>query len=69
MTTTQDIKGAREYIKDTVQFKTKVAKTNEWFEQNFKLADNADEGRDVCEQYCAEIKAIYEYYHYEKCLG
>lgn len=69
MTTTQEIKGAGEYIKDTVQFKTKVAKTNEWFEQNFKLATNTEEGRNVCEWYCAEIKAIYEYYHYEKCLG
>jgi hypothetical protein len=68
MKTKQEIKETREYIKNTVQFKIKVAKANEWFDRNFKLSDDADEGRHICERYCAEIQALHELYHYEKCL-
>ena len=68
MKTQQEIKETREYIKDTVQFKIRVAKANEWFDRNFKLSDDADEGRNICERYCDEIKALHEHYRYEKGL-
>ena len=68
MKTKQEIKETREYIKDTVQFKIEVAKANEWFDRNFKLSDDADEGRHICERYCEEIKALHELYRYEKGL-
>lgn len=68
MKTQQEIKETREYIKDTVQFKIKVAKANEWFDRNFKLSDDADEGRHICERYCEKIKALHELYRYVKGL-
>ena len=64
MKTKQEIKETREtreYIKDTVQFKIKVAQANEWFDRNFKLSDDADEGRHICERYLAEIKALHDH--------
>ena len=68
MKTKQEIKETREYIKDTVQFKIRVAKANEWFDRNFKLSDDADEVKHICERYCAEIKALHELYHPKKGL-
>ena len=68
MKTKQETKETRYYIKDTVQFKIQVAQANEWFERNFKLSSDADEGRHICERYCEEIKALHELYRYEKGL-
>jgi hypothetical protein len=68
MKTKQEIKETREYIKDTVQFKIRVAKANEWFDRNFKLSDDADEGKHICERYFAEIQTLHEKYRYEKGL-
>lgn len=62
MKTKQEIKETREYIKDTMQFMIKVAKANEWFERNFILSSDADEGRHICERYLAEIKALHSHY-------
>ena len=69
MKTQQEIKETREYIKDTVQFKIKVAQANEWFERNFKLSSDADEGRHICERYCAELRALqYQFHHLTSTL-
>ena len=69
MKTKQETKETRYYIKDTVQFKIKVAQANEWFERNFKLSSDADEGRHICERYCAELRALqYQFHHLTSTL-